>query len=280
MRWVPHQGDEDVISNTQIVAPSSGLMGTAVPDGASVNTYGTVTELISAANNTRDSWAIEIGFMATTTPSALAGEGALDILIGGATDDVLINSLLVGGTYMGGMRSYFFPLHIPAGLRIAARFSSAYTHTTDPGVVCTLYSGSAPGGMKSGRKVTTYGTKASNSRGVSITPGQNGAAGSWTQIVASTTEDHFYFMPGFQVEVDTTIASVGMMNVGIGVGAATEERIGTWWFSKNASEQQSGPNPARGVNRWVPSGTRLSMQASVSSTTADSNHGGLIYAVS
>jgi hypothetical protein len=279
MLWVPHQGDEDVISNTQIVAPSSGLMGTAVPDGASVNTYGTVTELISAANNTRDSWAIEIGFMATTTPSALAGEGALDILIGGATDDVLINSLLVGGTYNGGSRSYFFPLHIPAGLRIAARFSSGYAHTTEPGVVVTLYSGSAPGGMKSGRKVTTYGTKASNSRGQAITPGASGAAGSWTQLTAATTEDHFYFMPGFQVEVDTTIGNPGLENVGIGLGAATEERIGTWWFSKNSVEGQSGPNPARGTARWVPSGTRLTMAASVS-TVADTNHGGLIYAVS
>lgn len=279
MLWVPHQGDEDVISNTQLVAPSSGLIGTAVPDGASVNTFGTVTELISAANNTRDSWAIEIQYMATTTPNTLAGEGALDILIGGATDDVLISSLLVGGTFPGGGRSYFFPVHVPAGVRVAARFSSAYAHTTEAGVIVTLYGGSAPGGMKSGRKVTTYGTKVGNSRGLAITPGGTGAAGAWTQVVASTTEDHFYFLPGFQVEADATIGNVGMINVGIGVGAATEERIGTWWFSKNASEQQSGPTPARGVGRWVPAGTRMSMQASVSSAI-DAAHGCHIYAVS
>lgn len=277
--WVPQMGDEDVISNTQIVAPSSGLMGTAVPDGASVNTFGTVTEIISAANNTRDSWAIEIQYMATTTPNTLVGEGALDILIGGATDDVLISSLLVGGTYYGGGRSYFFPVHIPGGVRIAARFSSGYAHTSDPGVVVTLYGGAAPGGMKSGRKVTTYGTKVNNSRGQSVVPASSGGTGTWTQLTAATTEDHFYFLPGYQVEADSTIAGVGLINVGIGVGAATEERIGTWWFSKNASEQQSGPTPARGVMRYVPAGTRLTMQASVS-TTADANHGGLIYAVS
>ena len=46
----------------------------------------------------------------TPEPVGLVGEMSLDILVGGATDDVLISSLLIGGAYYGGSRSYWFPV--------------------------------------------------------------------------------------------------------------------------------------------------------------------------
>lgn len=277
MLLVPTVGDERIVSNSGIVGTLS--PGTAVPDGASVNTYGTVTELISAANNVEDSWAIEVVCWAGIDPSATLPEMSLDILIGGATDDVLISSLLVGGGYFGGARSYFFPVHVPAGVRIAAQLSAGAAQTTEPRVLVYLYGGSTPGGMLSGRKVTTYGTKANNSRGLSVTPAASGGTASVTVMTASSTEDHFYFLPGFQVSTDTTIANQGHVNVGIGIGAATEERIGTWWFTKNALERQSGPHPSRGVVRDVPAGSRLTLLVS-SSTANDGGNDGHIYAIS
>lgn len=262
------------ISNDGIVGTSN--PGTAVPDGASVNTYGTVTELISAANNTQDSWGIEILVCNTLNPSALVGQMALDILVGGATDDVLISSLLVGGGYYGGMRSYFFPVHIPGGVRIAAQLSAGAAQTTEPRVVVRLYGGISP--FPVGGRVLTFGTKIDNSRGQAVTPTASGGAASVTQLTASTSADVFYLVPGFQVSTDTTIANATFINVGIGVGAATEQRIGTWWFSKNASEMQSGAWPNLQGFCPVPAGSRLTILASNGGAN-DTAHDALIYGV-
>lgn len=276
MLWTPTAGDVKVISNSQIVG--TGSPGTSIPDGASINTYGAVTEVISAASNTQNSWGIVIFPNINTNPSAAIQDACMDILIGGATDDVLISGLLIGGAYGTASRSYFFPVHIPEGVRIAARVSCGAAHATDPSVLIQLLGGGVPP-FRVGRKITTYGTKVNNSRGQAVTPTASGGAASVTQMTASTSEDHFYFLPSFQVETDTTISTQTFVNVGIGVGAATEDRIGTWWFGKDASERQSGPFPQWGAFTQVPSGSRLTILASNGGAN-DSAHGALIHAVS
>lgn len=276
MLLVPDMGDELVVTN--LGTTGSGLVGTAVPDGAS-NTYGTVTELISAANNVQDSWAIGVLALGQTSPSAVADEMAVDILIGGATDDVLISSLIIGGTFYGGGRAFFFPVHVPGGVRIAARLAAVTAQSPEVGIAVFLYGGPAPAGTRSGRKVTTYGTKINDARGLAVNVAASGGAASVTEMTASTSEDHFYFLPGFQVSTDSTIANATAVNVGIGVGAATEERIGTWIFTKNASEIQAGPFPSRGAFRHVPSGSRLTLLCS-NGAANDAAHDGHIYCVS
>lgn len=275
MFLVPGVDDVKVISNSGIVG--SAAPGTSIPDGATVNTYGTLTEIISAAANNQDSWGIAINFVGRTSPSAALSEGCLDILIGGATDDMLIPSLLVGGAYIASARSFFFPIHIPAGKRLAAQFSSAYAHTTEAQIMVSLYGGTPPP-FRVGRKVTSYGTKINNSRGLAVTATASGGAATATQMTASTTEDHFYFLPSFQASTDTTL-STSYTNIGIGVGAATEERIGTWWFGRHTDERQEGPYPEMGAWRDVAAGTRLTILAS-NSTTNDAAYDGIIHAVS
>lgn len=271
----PAFGDVRTVSNGGTVGPAN-TPGTAVPENATTLLYGAVTELISAANNIQDSWGIEIDVFETGA-SAAACEAAVDILIGGATDDVLISSLLVGGAYAASPRSFFFPLNIPAGVRIAAQLASVRTGITpDPTVLVTLYGGTPPP-FKTGSKVITYGSKINNARGVAITPGASGAAATATEIVASTTDPAFYLLPGYQVSVDTTLG-LAWTAVGIGVGASTEERIGTWWHGKSAAEHQVAWLPTLGAFRNVPAGSRLTILASTGAA-ADSNQDALIYAV-
>lgn len=250
---------------------------TAVTSGAA-NTYGSAVELISAASNTQDSWGVEVMVYATGA-SATASQTCVDILIGGATDDVLIPGLLCGGAYNASIRSWYFPVHVPAGVRVAAQSSSARA-TLGVRVGIRLYGGCPPP-HKVGRKVTAYGTKSSNSRGQGITPTASGGAASVTELPtgSSTVANHFAFLPSFQLSVDTAIAGALLYNVGIGVGAATEERIGTWWFSMDSQEAQAGPFPNTPVYREVPSGTRLTMLVSGSGVN-ESNYDGLILAVS
>lgn len=276
MFWTPSNGDMHVVSNEGAVGTAS--PGTSVPDGASVNTYGAVTELISSGNNLYGADAIELMVLNTLNPSALVGEMSLDILVGGATDDVLISSLLVGGGYYGNTRSYWFPVSVDSGVRIAAQISAGAAQTSEPRVIFKMYKWGIPP-FRTGSMVTTYGTKASNSRGVALTVAASGGARTATQITASTTEDHFYFSPGVQVETDSTIANATCINYAIGFGASTEEASSqTWWLTKNASEMQA-VWPSMGEWKDVPAGTRLTILGS-NGNTNDTVNGGLIYAVS
>lgn len=274
MLWTPQKGRMKVISNIGIVGTAT--PGTGVPSHANTLLDGAVTELISAANNNQDSWGISL-YITSTGASAAAAEACMDILIGGATDDVLIPALICGYGVMGkAWWNYFFPIHIPQGKRIAATHANVRTSVTAR-VICHLYGGSPPP-FRVGRKVTTYGTQVNNARGQAVVPTASGGAASVTQMTASTTEDHFAFLPGFQVETDTTI-SARNYNIGIGVGAATEDRIGTWTFTSTASEEFGGPVPNLPAFQDVPAGSRLTMLASNSGAN-DAAYGGLIYAVS
>jgi hypothetical protein len=262
-----------IISNHGLVGSTTPF--TAVASSATTNTYGAAVELISAANNTQDSWGIEVTVYGGGA-SAAATQGCLDILIGGATDDVLIPGLLIGGSYNSALHSWFFPIYIPAGVRIAAQHSNVRT-SISLRVGVRLYGGSDPG-FAIGSKVIAYGTKINNSRGQLITPTASGGAASVTELSASSSRDHIALIPSFQCSTDTAIAAVQVLNIGIGVGAATEERIGTWWYAMDTQEAQSGPNPAMPAFRPVPSGTRLTMLAS-NSAVNESAYDGLILAV-
>lgn len=279
MLWAPSSYPVPDITNGGIVG--SATPWTGVPSNATTLLDGAVTELISAANNTRDSWGFTV-FVSATGANATASEACIDLLIGGATDDVLVSSLICGYAIGGntanvGGRLYFFPVHIPAGVRIAATHANVRVSVTAR-VGIWLHGGSPPP-FRIGRKVTTYGTPANNARGQAVTPTASGGAASVTQMTASTTDDHFYFLPGFQCATDTTITPGGYVNIGIGVGAATEQRIGTWWFGKDTGESMMGPIPWMGAFVNVAAGQRLTLLASNSGAN-DAAYDGLIYAVS
>ena len=279
MLWAPSSGAVRVITNGGIVG--SATPWTGVPSNATTLLDGAVTELISAANNTQDSWGFEV-MISGTGASATASEAALDLLIGGATDDILVSALLCGyciggNTASAGAIRYFFPVHIPAGLRIAAVLASVRTSITAR-VGIWLYGGTPPP-FRVGRKITTYGTQANNARGQALTITASGGTAGVTEMTASTTSDHFYMIPGLDFATDTTITPGGFINLGIGVGASTEQRIGTWWFGKDTGESMVGPIPTMGAFCNVASGQRLTLLASNSGTN-DTATDGLIYAVS
>lgn len=274
MLWTPQKGRMTIVSNVGIVGTAT--FGTTVTSNATTLLDGAVTELISAANNTQDSWGISLHITGTGA-SATATEACMDILIGGATDDVLIPALICGyGGFGRAWWNYFFPLHIPQGKRIAASLASVRT-SINARVICHLYGGSPPP-FRVGRKVTTYGTQVNNARGQAVVPTASGGTASVTQMTASTTEDHFAVLPGFQAETDTTTSAL-YPNIGIGVGASPEDRVGTWMFTSTTVEDCGGPTPFMPAFVDIPAGSRLTMLASNSGAN-DAAYGGLIYAVS
>lgn len=274
MLWTPKTGAVRIITNGAIVGDAT--PGTGVPSNATTLLDGAVTELISAASNTQDSWGIEL-FITATGASATASEAKLDILIGGATDDVLIPDICCGYAVTPHARCYFFPLHVPGGLRLAARLNSVRTSITSQ-VLVNLYGGGIPP-FRVGRKVTTYGTPINGARGQAITPATSGGAATVTQMTASSDEDHFAFIPSFQPAADTTLTPVGVLNIGVGVGASTEQRIGTFRFGKDTAEVVTGPFPYIPCFAEVPAGSRLTILASNSGSN-DGAYDGLLHAIS
>jgi hypothetical protein len=273
MLWVPQKGTVKRITNSGIVGTAT--PGTGVPSSGTTLLDGTVTEVISAAANVQDSWGIYISIQSTGT-GATASEACMDVLIGGATDDVLIAALIAGYAGRFGGIHYFFPLHIPQGKRIAMTHANVRTSVTAQ-VMVTLFGGSPPP-WRVGRKVTTYGTQINNARGQAVTPAESGAAATVTEMTSSTGAAHFALLPGIQPATDTTITT-GHLNVGIGVGASTEDRIGTWWVDTASTEEIHGPLPSFPAFYDVPASSRLSLLVS-NSVANDAAYDGLIYAVS
>lgn len=278
MLWVPQKGIQRAEHNAGAVGAAT--IGTSVTTGGSSNTKGTAAELIAAT--AFDAYRVLV-IASSYGSSGVASEGALDILIGAATEEVLIPNLLMGNCG-GGLASpgnspkvWDFPLYIPAGSRLAAQAAGARTATAMR-VAVFLYGGNGIPPQRVGTKVTTYGM-GTVPNGTSITPGASGAEGSWTQIAAATSEDHFAFVPSFQIATDTSMQARNYAMV-IGIGAATEEEImQSYLFGGDINEYMGGPFNPMPCFQDVPSGTRLVARVSNNGTN-DAAYNACIHAVS
>lgn len=276
--WMPQKGEIFCQHNTGTVGTAT--PGTSVTTGSPASTKGTAVQLI-ASTSFESYWMTVVA--SEYAISAGASEGCLDILIGAATEEVLIPNLLMG--YCGGSvadsgtgpKIWNFPLYVPAGQRLAARVAGVQT-TRAMRVAIYLYGGNGVPPWRFGSSVTTYGM-GTVPNGTTITAGASGAEGAWTQITAATTRDHFCLVPSFQVSGDATVLARNLF-VDIGIGAATEEEIAqSFWFrTDGGAEQMGGPINSFPCFQDVPSGTRLVMRASNNGTTDTYN--GVIHGVS
>jgi hypothetical protein len=242
--------------------------GTSCTTGAAASTKGTAVQLI--ASTAFDAYWVMV--MATNYGlAATTSRGCLDILVGAATERVLIPNLLMGfcggSSVLGAGPVWQFPLSIPAGTRIAAQVAGDRTSTAMR-VAIFLYGGDGYPPFRVGQKVTTYGI-GTVPAGTSVTPGASGAEGSWTQITSSTTEGHFAFMPSLQPPTgDTTLTPVKHTFLDIGVGAATEEPIGgseqSYIYTVETGELMGGPFNPFPCFQDIPSGSRLTARLSAS----------------
>lgn len=252
--------------------------GTNVPTHASSSsTKGTATELLSAAQVSFDVYWVRI-LVSNVGTGGVTSETAVDLLGGSSTEEVLIANMLAGGASSGtrAPRVWDFPLYIPAGTRLAAQAASVRTGINIT-VGIQLYGGDGIPPWRVASKITTYGM-GTVPNGTAITPGASGAEGSWTQIVASTTEDHWGFVPSFQVSADTTVNARGL-SVDIGVGASSEVEIGgPYIYETDTAEIMSGPYCTLPAYQDVPGGSRLALRASNSGT--NDSYNGVIHAFS
>ena len=283
MLWMPQKGIRLLEHNLGNVGAAN--LGTSVTTGGAAATKGTPVQLIASTSFDAywiDVIASEYGLAATTS------QGCLDILVGAATEEVLIPNLLMGfcggqtATLGCGCKRWGFPLYIPAGTRIAAQVAGDRTAVAMR-VAVILYGGDGYPAFRVGRKVITYGITTVPA-GTDVTEGASGAEGAWTQIAAATSEDHFAFLPSYHpTDGDTTLTPTKNVFVDIGFGAATEDvvlgRQPSWVFKYDTGELCEGPVNPTPAYQDLPSGTRLVARASLSGA-ADTGPGDIaIHAV-
>lgn len=266
MLWIPQKGALKVVTNMGVVGSTT--PGASVTTGAAAATKGAPVELLSAATVAFDVFWLTIvahGYAVNAGRS----EGAMDILAGAATEDVLIPNLLFGncGTWATGRHKWWdFPVYIPAGTRISVQAAGQRTATAFR-VGIYAYGGVSCPPWRVASKVVTYGVSVPG--GTALTPGTSGAQGSFTQITAATSEAHWGIVPSLQAGNDTGLAA-NALAMTVGVGAATEEQVGgPYSWTTETAETLMGPTPSFPMMEDIPSGTRLAARASASGSTAD-----------
>lgn len=263
MLWVPQKGVLRVQTNDLSVGDYN--TGTAVTPNATSSLKGSPTELIASTGF--DVFLVLIG-ISKVASTAATRRCCVDIMAGAATEDVLIPDLLGGGagsqaSFQSAHKQWLFPVYIPAGTRLSARAASEGGATTIF-VSLKLFGGNGIPPFQVGSSVTSYGIGGTLPQATAITFGASGAEGSWTQIVASTTRDHFCTVPSVQLGSDATV-SMNKLSVDVGIGSATEEQIGPpYVYATTTSESMSGPYPNIPVFSPIPSGSRLVMRGSAS----------------
>lgn len=277
MLWVPQAGRVLYQSNVS----DNGGSSTAVTTGGASNTKGTPAEVF--ASTSFDAYWMTIlayAYGAQSTQSA----GCMDILIGAATEDILIPDLLMGNcgaaTGTAGPKVWDFPIYVPAGSRIACQ-AAGLRLSTNVYVQVALYGGCGYPPFRVASRVTTYGI-GTVPNGTAITPGVSSAWGSWTEIAASTSRDHFAFVPSFQCPNAEAFGDK-MFGLEMGVGAATEQSISAYpwrWWTTTTGRMASVPERYCPDYRDVPAGTRLAARASTAATSGAFNHACVIHALS
>lgn len=216
MLYVPRQGLATIEGNA---GTTSAEFGTTLTASGSIHTKGSYSTLIAAT--AYDSFGISI-FLAGTGTVASTNERCLaDIAIGAAASEVdIISNLMCGNTPQWGSAhnycaSYYFPIFIPAGVRLSGRCQALIASDT---VTCYIVLHQHPMAAQwYGSRVTTYGANTGTSSGVSHTSGSTNSYATATQIISSTTNPIKYLQLGMDLGTDTTGASMrGQVRLGYG----------------------------------------------------------------
>jgi hypothetical protein len=276
MLWVPKKGPLRIETNYGSAAVTAGFGTQVTTHATSASTKGNVAQLIAAT--AFDAYYVVVqawGYGAAATTRKCC----LDIMIGAATEEVLIPDLLAGaagefGATIGpGAKVWEFPLYIPAGSRLGARAAGTTVNNSELWVCISLYGGDGYPPWRVGEKVTTYGI-GTVPAGKACPAGTGATDGNFdTQLVASTTYDHFAFVPSLQAPTDTTIIT-NYRNLNFGVGSAADptnvKPIGGgnqgWCFKMDTNETMSGPYPSMPAYQDVPAGTELCARLSSNSS--------------
>lgn len=260
---------------------------TSITDGTSVGK--TIAGHATNANEKGD-W-VEIiaatafgasGLLISGRPFSAGIDHLLDIGVGAAaSEQVIVPNLMLGSGTNRDHAMWYFPIHIPAGARIAGRSQGTTANDSCRVMVYLLGQGFAAAAPYS--SVTTYGAATADSGGTSIDPGATAnTKGGWIEIVAATTREHAGFVLGFGNQVNTARTSATVaLDVAIGAAGSEQKILVDVFFQLDGGADNPRPSCTPFIPLHLPAGVRLAIQAASSTNDAtDRLFDAAIYAVS
>lgn len=222
MLALPHAALQVVRDNWMAGTPTA-TPGTPLSQpGATPHTKSSTTSLLSALS--LDGYLIHVALTSTNAPG-VDSAALCDIMYdpaGGTAWQVLIPNLICGfraaaATTFVAMPPYVFPLFIPKGSAIGARWQSILV---SPAALCraqlTVYTGLSRPAWWYGHKVTAVGADTATSAGLDLNPGSTGTYSSWANIGGTSNRRFKYLTIGVQGTASTHTADVYHVQYGHG----------------------------------------------------------------
>jgi hypothetical protein len=201
----------------------------------------------------------------------------LHIYIGAdGAEQVLIPSIATGWAFVDNrsMKTYEFPLSIPAGSRLSAKLQAAVASD-----LCYVLVDLRRGPGWAGSSVEAIGVNLASSCGTLVTAGTTSEL-TGTDI-GTTVNQWSYVLPCIQGgTTDTALASNEVVELDILTGNEVYRDLWGIWYDKNAAVEAVFKSHAPGgFYTRVPSGTTLQARIQESNATADGPYDVIIYGV-
>ena len=266
-----------VVADNWSAATPGADPGTLLADpGADDNVKSATTALI-ATPLSQPCYMVQIGITGTSA-SGVDTSALCDIMYdpaGGTSWSVLIPDLICG--YRGGAgasiftaaSSYWFPLYVPRGASIGARWQSEVASPsagTRARVQATLWGGPSAPGFWYGTKVTAVGADTSTSAGLDLDPGSTGTYSAWTSIGGTSNPSFGFVTIGVQGTATTHTADTYAVQYGFGDTNIPGAQIR---FGYSITEIISSYPEHMGCFVDVPAGTQMQVRATGSDATSE-----------
>lgn len=276
-------GSGVVVANATAIASNAATSKgtTLTSDPSTTYTMGAWTQLIAATVQDAN-WAMFIIQIPRLTSGSTGTAVAVDVGCGAGGSEIEIVPNLSCSAFNVCVATYFLPLAIPAGTRLAARASSNVL--SDSCTMQVLLFDDAYGSAGAGSSVDNYGFFTSLNIGTQVDAG--GAAnlkGPYFQIVASTTNDISGFFLAYDTQNLSGSASVTAIAwlLDISIGAAASEVVilpnlsMAGYFQTTSTEIFNNTSPYYAIP--IPAGTRIAARAQCSSAVTPERFLGLTF---
>lgn len=169
-----------------------------------------------------------------------------------ASEQDIVANIAVGGATRQALT--WVPVHIPAGSRLSAKLRAEQVSDVYDAWVMLMFGGQMPG-WGGYAACDAIGADTANSRGTPI----SNTAGTWTQIIASTTNPLRAFSMSFGLVDATMTGATHVVDVGVGPGGS-EQILGTWVVTTTSTEAVDRIVGPPFIEVPIPAGSRLAVK--------------------
>lgn len=258
-------------NNFGLVTPSWGTTRPAAANGTAVTPgtvgYGAWASVITAL--AQDCFALLININSNSA-SAASRQTLTKIgvdMAGGTSYADLIPNLISGGASPYNVGSggawYYFPLHLPAGSRLAAAGFGSVATAYRVGIIPMMLP-SNPSLIRKGSFVESIGV--SGTTGTAFTAGTT-SEGAWT-LLGATTKRCWWWQVAAQIPTGDTSWNAGSLHLDLAVGDASNKDIIIQDLNlvTSTAEQMMNPPLSAGVEWDVPEGSNIYVRGQFSGT--------------